>query len=157
VSGFVKLRDLGEFEIRGDGVTLVGVLPVPAQVGYGEELENLVGKTVTITSHGGNPHEQRNSSLRLAGVPALVSGGTITFRKVTGKWSGQDGDRTVWGTVEIQIETASGTTTLEAVALMKEKGIGSLPVVKDGQLIGIVTERDFMNIASVLLEEKLKE
>jgi CBS domain-containing protein len=50
-----------------------------------------------------------------------------------------------------------GTTTLEAVALMKEKGIGSLPVVKDGQLIGIVTERDFMNIAGVLLEEKLKE
>jgi len=48
------------------------------------------------------------------------------------------------------------TTTLEAVALMKAKGIGSLPVVKDGQLIGIVTERDFMDIASELLEEKLK-
>ena len=40
---------------------------------------------------------------------------------------------------------------------MKGKGIGSLPVVKDGQLIGIVTERDFMDIASELLEEKLKE
>jgi CBS domain-containing protein len=50
-----------------------------------------------------------------------------------------------------------GTTTLEAVALMKGKGIGSLPVVKDGHLIGIVTERDFMDIASELLEEKLKE
>lgn len=50
-----------------------------------------------------------------------------------------------------------GTTTLEAVKLMKGKGIGSLPVVKDGHLIGIVTERDFMDIASELLEEKLKE
>ena len=50
-----------------------------------------------------------------------------------------------------------GTTTLEAVALMKGKGIGSLPVVKDGHLIGIVTERDFMDIASELLEEKLTE
>lgn len=50
-----------------------------------------------------------------------------------------------------------GTSTLEAVALMKKHGIGSLPVVRDGQLIGIVTERDFMDIASELLEEKLKE
>ena len=49
------------------------------------------------------------------------------------------------------------TPTLEAVALMKGKGIGSLPVVKDGHLIGLVTERDFMDIASELLEEKLKE
>ncbi len=40
---------------------------------------------------------------------------------------------------------------------MKGKSIGSLPVVKDGRLIGIVTERDFMDIASELLEEKLKE
>ena len=50
-----------------------------------------------------------------------------------------------------------GTTTLEAVALMKSRRIGSLPVVKDGRLIGIVTERDFMDIAGELLEEKLKE
>lgn len=55
------------------------------------------------------------------------------------------------------VTVGPGTTTLEAVALMKEKGIGSLPVVKDDKLIGIVTERDFMDIASELLEEKLKE
>ena len=35
--------------------------------------------------------------------------------------------------------------------------IGSLPVVKDGRLIGIVTERDFMDIAFELLEEKLND
>lgn len=101
------------FEIRGEGVTLVGTLPVPAQVGYGEELQNLVGRTVPIASQGGNPHEQRYSSVRLAGVPAHVSGGSITFQKVTGKWAGSDGDRTVWGTVEIQIETASGAEILK--------------------------------------------
>ena len=55
------------------------------------------------------------------------------------------------------VTVAPETTTLEAVALMKGKSIGSLPVVKDGRLIGIVTERDFMDIASELLEEKLKE
>jgi CBS domain-containing protein len=47
------------------------------------------------------------------------------------------------------------TTTQEAIALMKGKRIGSLPVVKDGKLIGIVTERDFMDIASELLQERL--
>jgi len=55
------------------------------------------------------------------------------------------------------VTVAPETTTLEAVALMKGKSIGSLPVVKDGRLIGIVTERDFMDIARELLEEKLKE
>jgi CBS domain-containing protein len=49
------------------------------------------------------------------------------------------------------------TSTQEAILLMKERRIGSLPVVKDGRLIGIVTERDFMDIAFELLEEKLKE
>jgi CBS domain-containing protein len=55
------------------------------------------------------------------------------------------------------ITVSPETTTHEAILLMKERRIGSLPVVKDGRLIGIVTERDFMDIASELLEEKLKE
>jgi CBS domain-containing protein/gamma-glutamylcysteine synthetase len=55
------------------------------------------------------------------------------------------------------ITVAPETPTQTAILLMKERGIGSLPVVKDGRLIGIVTERDFMDIASELLEEKLRE
>jgi CBS domain-containing protein/gamma-glutamylcysteine synthetase len=55
------------------------------------------------------------------------------------------------------ITVAPETPTQTAIVLMKERGIGSLPVVKDGRLIGIVTERDFMDIASELLEEKLRE
>jgi CBS domain-containing protein len=55
------------------------------------------------------------------------------------------------------ITVAPETTTHAAILLMKERRIGSLPVVKDGRLIGIVTERDFMDIASELLEEKLRE
>ncbi len=49
------------------------------------------------------------------------------------------------------------TTTLRAIELMREHRVSCLPIVKDGTLVGIVTERDFMPIASVLLEEKLKE
>jgi CBS domain-containing protein len=47
------------------------------------------------------------------------------------------------------------TPTLEAIALMRRYRIGCLPVVQDGHLVAIVTEQDFMNIASELLEQKL--
>ncbi|QDG50393.1 CBS domain-containing protein [Persicimonas caeni] len=47
------------------------------------------------------------------------------------------------------------TTTIEAIQLMREHTISSLPVVDDGKLVGMVTERDFMAIARDLLEERL--
>ncbi len=49
------------------------------------------------------------------------------------------------------------TTTLDAIALMREHRISCLPVVQDERLIGIVTEHDFMRIAGQLLEEMLRE
>jgi CBS-domain-containing membrane protein len=49
------------------------------------------------------------------------------------------------------------TRTVDAIERMREHGISCLPVVKDGRLIGIVTEHDFMRIARQLLEEKLRE
>jgi len=45
--------------------------------------------------------------------------------------------------------------TLRAIASMRSFGIGCLPVVRQGRLVGIVTESDFMDIARELLEEKL--
>ena len=39
----------------------------------------------------------------------------------------------------------------EAMLLMSEHNIGSLPVVKDDELIGIITERDFLKITSRLI------
>ena len=44
---------------------------------------------------------------------------------------------------------------LRALELMRQFGIGALPVVSDGQLVGIVTEHDFFNIAGLLLLEQL--
>ncbi len=49
------------------------------------------------------------------------------------------------------------TSTLDAIDEMRRHRISCLPVVKDGRLIGIVTERDFMRIAGQLLEEMLRE
>ncbi len=48
-------------------------------------------------------------------------------------------------------------STLEAIAKMRKHRIGCLPVVKDGKLVGIITERDFMDVSAELLEQKLKE
>jgi CBS domain-containing protein len=47
------------------------------------------------------------------------------------------------------------TPTVDALRLMRKKRIGCLPVLHDGRLVGIVTEEDFLTIASKLLEERL--
>jgi CBS domain-containing protein len=49
------------------------------------------------------------------------------------------------------------TPTLRAIEVMRKNQIGSLPVVKDGRLVGMVTARNFMWIAAQLLEEKLRD
>jgi len=48
------------------------------------------------------------------------------------------------------------TLTVEAIELMREKGVSCLPVVKEGRLVGIVSEREFLPIAYQLLKEKLE-
>ncbi len=46
---------------------------------------------------------------------------------------------------------------LRALEIMRSFGIGALPVVQDGQLVGLITEHDFMNVAGVLLLQQLSE
>ena len=48
-------------------------------------------------------------------------------------------------------------STLHAIQLMRERRIACLPVVKGERLVGIITERDLMNVAAELLEEQLRE
>jgi CBS domain-containing protein len=49
------------------------------------------------------------------------------------------------------------TSTLEAVELMREHGVGCLPVVNaDNRLVGIVTEHDFVEISAKLLDRWLR-
>lgn len=45
--------------------------------------------------------------------------------------------------------------TAEAIQLMRSKRISALPVVRDSQLVGIITERDFIDVAGQLLEGQL--
>jgi len=47
------------------------------------------------------------------------------------------------------------TPTVDALRTMRRLRIGCLPVVQDDRLVGIVTEEDFMEIASKMLEHQL--
>ncbi len=47
------------------------------------------------------------------------------------------------------------TATLDALRMMRKLRVGCLPVVQHDRLVGIVTEEDFMDIASKLLEDQL--
>ncbi len=49
------------------------------------------------------------------------------------------------------------TSTLDAIRIMRENRVSALPVEKNGKLVGILSERDFLPIAYQLLEEKLEE
>lgn len=46
-------------------------------------------------------------------------------------------------------------TTLEAIQKLRTHKVGCLPVVHDDRVVGVVTERDFMDIAYELLEQRL--
>ncbi len=49
------------------------------------------------------------------------------------------------------------TETLEAIRLMREHKVGCLPVIQDGRLVGMVTERDYMKVAGQLMEQQLRD
>ncbi len=54
------------------------------------------------------------------------------------------------------ITVTPDTTTLEAISLMRRYRIGCLPVVQDGHIVAILTEEDFVGIASKVLAEQEK-
>jgi CBS domain-containing protein len=53
------------------------------------------------------------------------------------------------------LTVSSTTPTLEALELMRSNKVGCLPVVDDGQLVGIVTSYDFLDASARLFKEQL--
>ena len=51
---------------------------------------------------------------------------------------------------------SSTTPTLEAIEIMRSSKIGCLPVVDDGQLVGIVTSYDFLTATARLFKQHLE-
>ena len=48
-------------------------------------------------------------------------------------------------------------STLDAIELMREHKVSCLPVVRAERLVGILTERDLIEVAAQLLENHLRE
>ena len=53
------------------------------------------------------------------------------------------------------VTVSSTTPTLDALELMRSNKVGCLPVVDDGQLVGIVTSYDFLDASARLFKEQL--
>jgi CBS domain-containing protein/gamma-glutamylcysteine synthetase len=54
--------------------------------------------------------------------------------------------------IENVITVSPNTSIIEAMEIMEKREIGCLPVVQDDELIGIITESDFLRISKRLLE-----
>ena len=54
------------------------------------------------------------------------------------------------------VTVAPSTPAIDAMRMMKEHRVGCLPVVDKERLVGIVTERDLIDVAAGLLEKYLQ-
>ncbi len=91
---------------------------------------------------------------RLIGVVSAGSLVRLLAERTTELGRGPIAVREVMATDIVTVSPES--STLEAIGLMRKHGVGCLPVLKDGRLVGIVTEHDFMIIAGQLLERELR-
>lgn len=100
------------FEIEGDGVVLVGQFPLDIHVDYEENWKLLIGKEIKISASGGDPRNERNSSIKPPEQKAMkVLGGTFVCEKFSGQYAGRDGDMTLSGKITLRVSTPSGEKT----------------------------------------------
>ncbi len=73
---------------------------------------------------------------------------------------GKRGDQPVAVRDIMKRETVTATPdtpTLEAIQLMRKHHVGCLPIVRGDKLVGIITERDLIDVAAKLFEDHLRE
>jgi CBS domain-containing protein len=86
--------------------------------------------------------------------------GLVTYRAVLRFLAGGGSmqDTPVSAIMKTEVTTVGvETRTIDAIQLMRTYRFGCVPVTQDGHLVGILTEEDFMNVASKLLEQQLGE
>jgi hypothetical protein len=96
------------FHLHGPQVDLVGQFPPDLRVGYGEEMEKMVGREVKIAMRANPGGEgELESHLTLAGSDAKVSSGTFQVDKVLGQ-NPQGAGKIVQGRISLLLR--SGTS-----------------------------------------------
>ena len=87
----------------------------------------------------------------------LVSHRALLRMVARGKIAGEDPQQVVVRDImrADPVTVSPTTSTLEVIRKMREHKVGSLPVLDDGKLVGIVTERDLIDVSARLLERYL--
>jgi len=82
----------------------------------------------------------------------------MLLRLLTQRTSTDDTPMAVRDVMRTDLFTVSRETpTLDAMRVMRRQRVGCLPVVDDGHLVGIITERDLVELSAALLERHLLE
>jgi CBS domain-containing protein len=93
---------------------------------------------------------------RLVGLLSLRSLLRLMVRGLKGE--GANKAVAVRDVMRTQLVTVAPETPIkDAIDQMRRNKVGCLPVVKDGRLVGIVTEHDFIELSAVLLDRWLEE
>ena len=86
----------------------------------------------------------------------LVTRRTMMRMLASGKFRGDEPVPVSSIMLEDVITCTPETRSLDAIHLMRDEKISCLPVIQDERLVGIITDRDFLEIARDLLEDKLR-
>ncbi|MFT7534287.1 MAG: CBS domain-containing protein, partial [Hyphomicrobiaceae bacterium] len=148
------LADTGEFEGWKESYNLVGqFMTTDLFTVHPEDVVDLAASLMDWRHIRHVPVEDNNGKL-----VGLVSHRTL-LRMVGQGLRGSE--RTPVAVKDIMISepvaVTPSTSTLEAIEKMREHRIGSLPVVEEGRLVGIITERDLIRVAAMLFEKHLRE
>lgn len=99
------------FEMIGPDVTLVGAFPMNIHVDYDENWERMLNRPIKIAPKGGDPREEKESTLALPGQErAAVIDGTFTVTKIG---EGADAKTPLSGTIKLKVKFPGGMKTLE--------------------------------------------
>jgi CBS domain-containing protein/gamma-glutamyl:cysteine ligase YbdK (ATP-grasp superfamily) len=97
-------------------------------------VEDMEGRLVGLVTHRG--------LLRLLTSSANRDTKPITVREIM---------------VQNPVTVSPSTSSLDAMQIMRDRGVGCLPVVEGDQLVGIVTSFDFLEASARLFQQHLKE
>lgn len=103
-----------KFRIEGEGLQLVGEIPVEVHIGYGVNWSVLIDRPVEIRGSYNFWGAEEPSYIQLPDLPRYeVIGGTLNVEKTSGTSAGVDGDLAIHGTITLKVKTALGEETLQ--------------------------------------------